>query len=175
MSNSFKIDLKTVKSFKQHLAVLVGTYFYSGLLPKAPGTWGTIAALPLVYFLNSTSHTLIFACISLLFFLGIWACFQIQKTYQINDHQSIVIDEVVGIAIGASMVGQNHSWLFVSFLLFRFFDITKIPPVNFFDLLSKKSKNPWISAAGVMLDDVIAGFQTLLTIFFIRKFWDNFF
>lgn len=166
---SKKIDFTHLKGFKDHLAVIIATFFYSGTLPKAPGTWGSLAALPLVFLLNQYSDSVKLIFWFSLFLLGTWSSHHIQKIFQISDNQNIVIDEVVGVGITAWMIGTDIKWLFVSFILFRFFDIAKLPPVRWFDRLSKSSTNLWVGGLGVMMDDVIAGLQGLVLIYFLKN------
>jgi phosphatidylglycerophosphatase A len=95
--------------------------------------------------------------------------------FGVADNQNIVMDEVVGLGLTALFVAREDwkGWI-AAFVLFRLFDIVKIPPVRAVDRWSKgspgKSMNPWISGFGVMADDVVAGLQGLLVIVLLKKY-----
>ena len=143
---------------KDKIAEIIATWFGCGKSPKAPGTVGSLGALPVIWLL-SHYHADVFAMLLLallLFFIGVWATDVMIKKSAVKDPSFVVIDEVVGQMISFAliwpMLGHQHAWGFYvfAFVLFRFFDIKKMGPVRFFD---KKVRNAW----GVMLDDVFAG------------------
>ena len=125
--------------------------FGSGLAPKAPGTFGTLAALPLVWLLASyTSFGLYFIITCLVCLAGIWICDLTAKDMQVHDDASIVWDEVAGMLITMLAVPISWQTLLVGFLLFRFFDILKPWPISYLD---KQVHGGF----GIMIDDVLAG------------------
>jgi phosphatidylglycerophosphatase A len=139
----------------------IATFFYIGHLRPAPGTWGSFAALPAAAIVFAFTGTWIFIALTVaLYFLGVWATKLETAGKDNHDPSEIVIDEVVGqwialmpVLIGANYVGVDllalwPGWI-AAFVLFRFFDITKLGPVGWAD---KRD-----DAVGVMLDDVIAG------------------
>ncbi len=137
----------------------IGTFFFSGLSPKAPGTVGSLFAVLFYLILNNyLSHEWMIVSSFIIFFIG-WYCSHYLVTALNNkDPQIIVIDEVVGIFITMNMLPisyleEEYALLFslISFAAFRLFDITKPFPVSWAD---KKVKG----GLGVMLDDVFAGF-----------------
>ncbi|MBV2360678.1 phosphatidylglycerophosphatase A [Thalassococcus sp. CAU 1522] len=144
------------------LSALVATFFYSGHLRPAPGTWGSLAALPAAWLVAEWAgfFGLLFIG-AILFFLGLWATRKETAGKADHDPSEIVIDEVVGqwIALAPVIYGANMmqadllalwpGWI-AAFLLFRLFDIWKPGPVGWADSLG--------GPLGVMLDDVIAGF-----------------
>ncbi len=147
---------------------LVTTFFGAGLLKPAPGTWGSLAALPAFYLLHITGGApLAIAATIIVFFLGWWATARHTEGSADHDPAEIVIDEVAGmwlalipVSIGADHVGANvlalyPGWI-VAFLGFRFFDILKPWPVSWAD---RKS-----TPLGVMLDDVIAGLMAAVVV-----------
>ena len=144
--------------FKDTMAGALATWFGAGLSPKAPGTAGSLAALPFVLGVLSFNSETVVAMVSLvLLLIGVWSGGIVGRLWGQVDHGAIVIDEVLGqlIAIAIpffALVGWVDSiWLFsVGFVLFRIFDVLKPWPV---DWLDRNLKNPW----GVMLDDVAAG------------------
>ena len=154
---------------KHNISWIIATWFGSGLLPKAPGTWGSLAAFPFAYIISvyTCPYALIFGIVAL-FFIGIWASDKIEESAQIKDPGFIVVDEVVGQWIALlplpflySLLDLNSFYLYsapiavVAFIAFRIFDIWKPWPVNYAD------KN--VSGGyGIMLDDVIAGMYALI-------------
>ncbi len=142
--------------------VLVATWFGSGLLKPAPGTWGTagglILAVPLLYFFGVIG--LLLTCLGLLFW-GAHISDQFSQATGTKDSSHIVIDEVVGLLI-ALMPAVLSVWsVVVAFLLFRFFDVLKPWPISW---LEKKVSHGW----GVMLDDVLAGIFAALVMVALR-------
>lgn len=124
--------------------------FGSGLLKPAPGTWGTLAAIPVYYFLALLSLPYYLAACLITFLLGIYLCGKTADDVGVHDHSAIVWDEFVGLFI--TMTAVPFSWfnLLIGFLLFRFFDIVKPWPIKWLD---KKVHGGF----GIMIDDVIAG------------------
>jgi phosphatidylglycerophosphatase A len=137
--------------------VLIAVGFGSGLAPKAPGTAGTLVAIPLFMLLQPMpliSYLLITTC---LFIAGIWICTYAAEKLGVHDHPSIVIDEIVGYLI--TMIAAPEGWLvmLVGFVLFRLFDALKPWPISWFD----RNIN---GGLGIMLDDVVAGIAALVII-----------
>jgi len=154
---------------KHKTSWIIATWFGSGLLPKAPGTWGSLAAIPFAYIISvyTCPYALIFGTVAL-FFIGIWASDKIEKSAQIKDPGFIVVDEVVGQWIAMlplpflySLLDSDTFYLYfaviavVAFITFRVFDIWKPWPANYVD------KNVH-GGYGIMLDDVIAGMYALI-------------
>ena len=146
------------KSLGYPVAVVIASWFGSGFAPMAPGTAGSLAALPLIWvLLYSGSLWLVVAVTMFLFVAGTWAAGVVGQSWGKVDHGSIVIDEVVGMVLAVSLpfylLGQWVDMLAVaglSFVTFRCFDIVKPWPVS---LIDRRVKNP----VGVMLDDIAAG------------------
>jgi phosphatidylglycerophosphatase A len=132
------------------LALVIATFFGAGLAPKAPGTAGTAAALPLAW---AASHLPLGGqiAVALLVTLGGMPAAQAAgRYYGVVDSGHIVIDEVAGLLVTMLGVPFRPWTALAGFLLFRLFDITKPWPASYFD---RKVKN----GAGVVLDDVAAG------------------
>ena len=142
-------------------AYLVATTGLVGLFRPGPGTWGSLAALPLAWVLHSLGGAVLLLVASVVvFFIGVWATQRLTAGKDDHDPSYIVVDEVVGqwVALLPVSVGAMHSgagvldlwpgWV-AAFLLFRFFDITKLGPIGWADRRD--------DALGVMLDDVVAG------------------
>lgn len=140
---------------------LIATFFYAGLMRPAPGTWGSLAALPAGYgLLLLGGWPLLLLATALAFALGLWATIEQTRDAEDPDPSEIVIDEVVGqwiallpVAMGAARAGADllalwPGWV-AAFALFRLFDIWKPWLVGVVDARG--------DALGVMLDDVLAG------------------
>ncbi|MCC7459760.1 MAG: phosphatidylglycerophosphatase A [Proteobacteria bacterium] len=141
-------------NFVQNLALLVTTFFMVGLLPKAPGTWASLAAV-FAYGLFAEmiwQHQAQIIIITML--LGVWCLHIVQKKIGPRDDGRFVIDEVVGMWIGVATFPFEWQWMLVGFLIFRALDIWKPFPTRHID---RRMHGAW----GVMLDDVICGLDTL--------------
>lgn len=138
-------------------AHLIASFFGSGVLRPAPGTWGTAAGLAAYLALEQWIPLGGWAVIVLAsFVLGAWASHVTGKDLGVHDHGSIVIDEVVAIWMVLLTVPAALPWQLAAFFAFRFFDIVKLPPARYFDT-SDRWKNGW----GVMLDDSVAAVQAM--------------
>ena len=116
----------------------------------APGTFGTLAAIPLYLLMATLPWTVYLLLTVMAFFLGIYICHRASQNLGVHDHGGIVCDEFVGLWITLFLVPNEWHWLLTGFLLFRFFDIVKPFPIKWLD---KKVKGGF----GIMIDDVIAG------------------
>lgn len=129
--------------------------FGSGLAPKAPGTFGTLAAVPL-FLLMSGLTPLIYAAIVLVVCIsGVYICEKTANDVGVHDHGAIVWDEFAGLFITMFMVPVSWQSVLVGFVLFRIFDIAKPWPISIAD---KKLKGGF----GIMFDDILAGLFSLL-------------
>ena len=141
---------------------LVATFFGVGLLKPAPGTWGSLAALPLFWMTYEVTGLIgIFLISGATFYFGLKATENYSKQIQSHDASEVVVDEVLGqfiallpVAFGATIMGVAierlwPGWL-AAFVLFRVFDIFKPGIIGRFD--------KGTTALSVMLDDVCAGF-----------------
>ena len=142
----------------------------SGLIPLAPGTFGTlVGVLAFLSFLYSPVFSFPLYCLLcvFMFLVGVFICARTSAFLEAHDHKAIVFDEVVGFFIAAGWIplldlfvlAENNDikFLFIplTFVLFRFFDILKPWPINWIDRNCK-------GGIGIMLDDVLAGFFTFL-------------
>lgn len=134
-------------------AVLLATVFGIGWLPVAPGTWGSLIALPLGWWLMMAGGIpALSGAIVVVFAVGVWACAGYSKATSTHDARACVIDEVVGQWIVLLVVPLNPLIYVGAFVAFRFFDILKPWPTGWVD------RNIH-GGTGVMLDDVLAGIQ----------------
>ncbi len=136
-------------------ANLVATVFGAGNMPKAPGTWGSLVALPLAWGLQAWGGNVALAgAIVVVFALGIWSSALYMEKTGSHDPGAIVIDEVAGqwvVLLAVANPFQPDAIVYaVAFGLFRFFDIVKPWPISWADKNIK-------GAFGVMFDDVLAG------------------
>lgn len=133
-----------------HPAHMIASFFGSGVIRPAPGTWGTLAGWIVFVLLNPwIPYTAWFFIVAVSFLAGAWACQKTSDDLGVPDHGSIVIDEVFAIWLLLALVPPSLIWQVAAFVAFRFFDIVKLPPADYFD---QKMKNGF----GIMLDDAIA-------------------
>ena len=135
--------------------MLIATGFYSGYLPKAPGTWGSLVGLLLFYLLHTLSLPVYLAVVAGIFVVGSFAAGEAEKILDSRDPGSVVIDEIAGMLITMIAVPATPLNMALGFILFRIFDIAKPFPVNFFD-------QRFHGGLGIMLDDVMAGIYSLI-------------
>ena len=140
---------------------VIVTTFYIGRLPLAPGTWASIAAtISWLFIFDSTNSFLVPLSSIILFFDGDYFIHLSLKKSNDHDPSYIVNDERVGQWVALSFIPVNLNFAIVGFILFRFFDITKIGPVKYFEKIP--------GALGVMSDDIAAGLMSAIVIFIAR-------
>jgi phosphatidylglycerophosphatase A len=143
--------------------ILAASWFGTGFSPVASGTVGTLAAIPLYLLMTRLSLPAYVILVAFFTLCSCWISGRAEEVFGEKDSSKIVIDEVAGYLI--TMVAAPVSWKTISlgFLLFRFFDVTKIPPARFFD---RRLKNGY----GVVLDDVVAGIYSCISLHFLLRF-----
>lgn len=124
--------------------------FGSGLAAKAPGTFGSLAAIPLCLLMAPLPLTWYLAITAICVLAGFYICGKAAKDMGVHDHGAIVWDEVVGMMITFIAAPTGWVWVLVGFGLFRFFDILKPWPIR---ILDEKVHGGF----GIMIDDVLAG------------------
>lgn len=124
--------------------------FGSGLLPKAPGTYGTATAIPIFLLIGSLEPLIYFFIVAALTLVGIWLCGSAAKQLGVHDHPGIVWDEIVGFLITMGTGTMSLASIVAGFVLFRIFDIAKPWPIAQIDKQVK-------GGLGIMMDDVLAG------------------
>jgi phosphatidylglycerophosphatase A len=149
--------LKTANAFAPE--TLIATWFGSGLLLPAPGTWGTLGGFGIALLIAILSSPVFLFPLSLaLFAAGIWAVRKLESRGVVHDSGLIVIDEVAAIFLVLSALPEfSASYAFAAFLLFRLFDAAKPWPVSWAD---RTIPGAW----GVMLDDTLAALYTLIVL-----------
>ncbi|MBK3333233.1 phosphatidylglycerophosphatase A [Persephonella atlantica] len=149
------------------IAYFLSTGFFAGKSPIAPGTVGTLVGLIpiLIYWTKGGQYQLLnqISITVAVFLIGIWASTVVVESYKEKDPDYVVIDEIAGYMV--AMIGFTPTWqhLLLAFVVFRFFDIVKPPPVRFFEKLP--------SGFGVMADDVVAGIYTWIVMFIAVKYF----
>ena len=129
-----------------------------GLAPFAPGTLGTLLAFPLYWIAGPRLEPGVFVLlVCALFGLGVWACEITGRTIGISDHGGMVWDETVAFLLVLFLVPATLYWQGAAFLVFRLFDILKPQPIRYYE---RRFKNGF----GVMLDDLVAAFFTLIVL-----------
>lgn len=142
----------------QHPAHLLAFGFGSGLARIAPGTFGTLVALPLFYAVMAIPGTLHLPLLALLFLIGIPVCSLTSRALGVEDHGGIVWDEIVAMLLVLEYTPSSWKWWLAAFLLFRLYDIVKPFPIRRCDTHIK-------GGFGIMLDDLLAAIYTLLTLY----------
>ena len=163
------IILKPNKLLFKNFSAFLALGFGSGLMKKAPGTFGTLMAIPFLFFFQFLSQPLIYLFIITMFFIGIYVADKTSRALAMQDPSCIVIDEVVGFLLLIILVGQLSEVgvsitkidFLMAFILFRIFDIWKPFPI---DLLEKKFKGGF----GIMIDDIGAAIYAYITFILIH-------
>ena len=155
-----KPNLRFLLSYPTHFVALG---FGSGLFPKGPGTAGTLLGwilFPFVY--APLSDTLFGALLVACFLFGIIACERTGRSLGVADHGAVVWDEIVAIWLVLWLTPATLAWQATAFVVFRFFDIVKPPPIGWVDERTR-------GGFGVMLDDLLAAGYTLVVLAILMR------
>ncbi|MBU0481638.1 MAG: phosphatidylglycerophosphatase A [Proteobacteria bacterium] len=145
------------------LFMAVATGLGLGKIPFAPGTWGTLLAFPIHYLISSLSPAGYWLSLAGIIIVAIFTAGSAEKIMDKPDPGAVVIDEVAGMLVALIHAPPTVvAWL-AAFLLFRFFDIVKPFPVNFFD-------QRFHGGLGIVLDDLMAGIYALLCLQILYRF-----
>ena len=159
-------ELKVQPDFKflfSHPAHFLSFGFGSGMARKAPGTFGTLVAFPMYWFLAPRLTDLAFVIfLASAFAVGVWACDVTGRALGSADFGGMVWDEIVAMLLVLFFTPPGWYWSLLAFALFRFFDIVKPPPIRHFD-------SNWHGGLGVMFDDLLAAGYALLTMAAIKS------
>lgn len=136
----------------------------SGLSPWAPGTMGTLVAIPIYFFLSGLALIPYLIVVSVMFLAGIWLCGQSSQWLGVHDHSGIVWDEIVGYLVTMIAVPTEFLWIAVGFVLFRIFDIWKPWPIRWLDGHVQ-------GGFGIMVDDLIAGIFAAIVLHLLMRFF----
>ncbi len=133
---------------------LLSLGFGAGLAPRAPGTAGTLVAIPFFLLLAPLPWYAYLLVVAAAFVLGIYLCQHTSEALGVHDHSGIVWDELVGYWITMFLLPPSWPWIIAGFVLFRFFDIVKPWPV-------KVADTRVTGGFGIMFDDLLAGLYAL--------------
>lgn len=136
--------------------------FGSGLIPKAPGTAGTLVAIPFAIMLSRLSFVTECLVIAVMFAVGVWLCRYATDKLKVHDHSGIVWDEIVGYLLTVLFVPHSWIWWLLGFVLFRVFDIAKPWPIRELD-------HRIHGGLGIMLDDVAAAIYAAICLTLIQQ------
>lgn len=137
--------------------------FGSGAAARAPGTWGSLAAIPIWLLFFWVPPYVYLAIIVVTFLVGIWLCGTTARNLKVHDHGGIVWDEFVGMWVALALIPNTIVGVLMVFLLFRFFDVLKPWPISWFD-----QRVP--GGVGIMVDDLLAGLMALLCFWLIQLY-----
>ncbi len=138
--------------------------FGSGLVPKVPGTAGTLAAIIPWLWMSELSLSVYLLVLAFACLIGIVICDKTSSDLKVHDHSGIVWDEFCGFWITMIMIPATWQWILGGFILFRFFDIIKPWPISWLD---KKVSGGF----GIMIDDLLAGLFSLIILQLILHFY----
>jgi len=144
-------DINVFKNLWHFLAFGFG----SGKMPFAPGTFGTIAGVPIYLLMQDLGLTSYLVVVLVMFIFGVWICQVTSDALGVEDHGGIVWDEIVGYLITMTFAPKGWIWVLVGFLAFRLFDIWKPWPI-------KQLEKRFPGGLGVMVDDVLAAVYALI-------------
>ena len=134
----------------RHPVHLLAFGFGAGLSPRAPGTCGTLVAVPIVVFVMQFGWQIHLTFAVVAFAVGVYLCGESARRLGVHDHPGIVWDEIVGYTVTMLAAPSNWLWLACGFAAFRFFDIVKPWPI-------READHSLAGGLGIMLDDVMAG------------------
>ena len=140
-------------------ALVLASWFGVGLLPGAPGTFGTAAAIPLVFLLDHLGGIWEGVALVGIAALAVWSSHRVRNLVGQEDPPPVVVDEVTGFLVATLFVPFTWFTLGLCFVLFRFFDIAKPFPIKRLE----KLRGGW----GIVADDVMAGLYTWAVVRFM--------
>ena len=145
------------------LGCFLGFGFGAGLAPVAPGTFGTLVAIPVYLALRPLDVVAYSVAVLFLFLLGIPICQRTENRIGVSDHSGIVWDEIVGYLITLAAVPSSWENIVAGFMLFRLFDIFKPWPIRLLD----RSLH---GGLGIMLDDAVAGIFAAIGLYALQPY-----
>lgn len=146
-----------------HPAHLLAFGFGSGLSRWAPGTFGTLVAFPIYWYLAPRLSDALFILVLIwAFAFGVWVCDKTGRELGVSDYSGIVWDEIVAFLLVLFFTPEGWIWQVAAFVLFRFFDIVKPEPIKHFD-------KTWHGGLGVMFDDILAAGYALLCLALVKS------
>ncbi|WP_250459170.1 phosphatidylglycerophosphatase A family protein [Microbulbifer litoralis] len=147
----------TAQQLLRSPTMLLAFGFGSGLSPKAPGTFGTLAAIPFWWLMQGLAPLHYLGIVIATALVGCYLCGAASRTLGVHDHGGIVWDEMVGYWLTMFMAPVGWGWALYGFLLFRLFDIAKPQPIGWVDRRVH-------GGVGIMLDDILAAVYAALVL-----------
>lgn len=147
---------------RRRIGVAIATVFGAGYSPVAPGTVGTLAAVPLAYLLGRMGTAVFIVGTAVVIAVAIWAATQAELAFGEHDSSKIVVDEVAGYMVAMLAAPESASHLVPAFVLFRAFDILKPPPIGAIDRRVG-------GGLGVVLDDLLAGVYAAVLLWLLDR------
>lgn len=168
MSGNRSDKLGMLERFRQsdsrgRAALILSTWFGSGLVPHAPGTIGTLAAGPLVLAFHQLALPVRAVAVLAIIVTAIWSAGICEELLNRRDPKVIVIDEVAGFLVTMAFLPLSHLTFWLGLAFFRFFDIAKPFPIRRLD-------REWRGGLGVVADDLVAGLYALVAVLSIVRF-----
>ncbi len=145
----------------RHPAHFIALGFGAGLVPKAPGTWGTLVAFPIFALANTGGHSSLLIAFAATFVVGWWASTVTGKALGVADHGGVVIDEIAAFMLVLVFSPPGALWWAMAFGLFRLFDIAKPWPIRLADQQIK-------GGFGVMFDDLLAAGYSIAVLWIFK-------
>lgn len=143
-------------------ALFLASWFFTGLMPKAPGTVGTLAAIPMACAIHFSGAVYGGVCLLILILTAVMTSGLSQKLMGRRDPSEIVIDEVAGYSVTLFLLPLSWFNLILGFILFRLFDISKPFPIRRLEKIK--------GGLGVVLDDLLAGIYANLVLIMVKSF-----
>jgi len=158
-----RIARPTARFTFRHPAHFIALGFGAGLSPFAPGTAGTLVAIPLWWLIGGDYEPLLlFGILAGLFAIGVWACAATGRDLGVADHGAMCWDEIVAFLLVLALIPDDPWWQGAAFFLFRAFDVIKPPPIRQLEMRFK-------GGFGVMFDDILAAGYTLLALSLVKR------
>ena len=148
-------------NFKDRLVLFLASGLFLGLIPFAPGTFGSLLGIPLYWLFSHLPISLEICSLGFVTLISVWISGRAELLLGHKDPSQIVIDEVAGMAVALAGAPFEPSLIIVAFMFFRFFDIWKPFPIRYID---RSFTGGW----GIVLDDVAAGVMANLA----WRLWD---
>lgn len=145
-----------------HPAHAIAFGFGAGLSPFAPGTAGSALGWAIGWALEPLHPAAFFSVVVVFFLAGLWACEVTGRNLGVADHGGMVWDEVLAFLLVLAIVPRELAWQAAAFVLFRFFDIAKPPPI-------RQLERRYGGGFGVMFDDIVAAAYTLLALAVVKR------
>ena len=143
--------------FFEKLVLCLSSWFGAGLMPGAPGTFGSLTAVPLMFVLKYLGEFYVGMVLIFFILMAIWSSALCEKRLGRNDPPEVVIDEVTGFLLTLFLLPLSWFTLCLGFVLFRFFDIAKPFPI-------RRLEKRLAGGIGIVLDDLLAGVYANLSL-----------